>query len=56
MVTKPLSFKEWLKDWYAIDYDRWVPEITDETNKIWHDGYNIYLNDWEENKNGKGND
>ena len=56
MVTKTLSFKDWLKTRYAIDYDRWVPEITDETNKIWHDGYNVYLNDWEENKNGKGND
>ena len=56
MVDKPLSFKAWLKDWYGIDYDRWLPEMTDEANKIWHDGYNIYLNDWEENKNGKGND
>ena len=51
MVNKPLSFKEWLKDWYAIDYDRWLPEMTDATDKIWHDGYERYLEDWEENKN-----
>ena len=47
MVDKPLSFKDWLKECYAIDYDRWVPEMTDETNKIWHDGYERYLKEWE---------
>ena len=50
MVDKPLSFKEWLKEWYAIDYDRWVPEMTDETNKVWHDAYENYLKDWEKQK------
>ena len=50
MVDKPLSFKEWLKEYYAIDYDRWALEITDVTKKIWHEGYDRYLREWEVDK------
>lgn len=40
---KPLTFKEWLKECYAIDYDRWAPEMTDATHKVWYEGYEWYL-------------
>ena len=50
MVDKPLGFKDWLKECYAIDYDRWDSEITDITKKIWHEGYERYLKEWEDKK------
>ena len=47
---KPLTFKDWLKTCYAIDYDRWAPEMTPETIKIWREGYEWYLKEWEGGK------
>ena len=45
-----LNFKDWLFKYYAIDYDRWAPEMTDVTKKIWHEGYEKYLEEWEVNQ------
>lgn len=42
---KPLSFKNWLKEKFAIDFDN--TEVTDQTEKIWHEGYEEYLKEWE---------
>lgn len=38
---KPLSFKEWLFNYFAIDYD--TVDVTEQTKKIWKDAYQEHL-------------
>ncbi len=41
---KPLSFKKWLKEKVAIDYDN--ADVTPQTKTIWHEAYSDYLEKW----------
>ena len=36
-----LTFKEWLLNYFAIDYD--TVEVTDATKQIWREAYQEYL-------------
>ena len=48
---KPLSFKSWLKEKVAIDYDD--ADVTPQTKTIWHEAYSNYLEDWSMNSQMK---
>jgi len=36
-----LTFKEWLFNYFAIDYD--TVEVTEQTKEIWKEAYQEYL-------------